>query len=225
MRSLTVVLLLLLCGPAAAQQRKENESSLMTLLARLAGANSFAETKGAPLPAAEPLKVYVVAPGQDAVVENFRGWVEEWNRTEGDGRGRVEVVGKASQADVILARLVTPFKSKTDMSVYVAESGPVGVRGDGRPSASAGGVYRVEGSDVRYSAKVYLYVGSREANRLNILWRATDSVRLKGREVPPDGDFGSLRGRLKAKKDAQAAGDELRDQFFKLLRARGRPHQ
>jgi hypothetical protein len=51
---------------------------------------------------------------------------------------------------------------------------------------------------------------------LKLLWRGTDAVRVRGNQSSHAG-----LGNLKGEKDSKAAGDKLRDQFFKMLKARG----
>jgi len=218
MRLLSVVMLLSLCGSAAAQNGQK-ESEYLGLLAREAGSKSVAEAKSGALPAGAPLKVFVLVPRQSDVWSNFLEWVEEWNRTEGEKYGRVEVVSDASRADVILARFLTPFKT-SKYSPPREERSTVMIPAEPRLRASMPPVADVPQAvpSVSHSAKVYAYIAARDGEGLKLLWRGDDTVRVSGVQMAPE--FGL--GRLKGGKDSKFAGDKLRDQFFKMLKSRDR---
>jgi hypothetical protein len=223
MRSLTLILLLALCGSAAAQKGREEESQYLRNLSYRVGAKSVAEAKSGTLPAAAPLKVFVLAPSQYDLCYRFEEWVEAWNRTEGEKHGRVEVVREPAQADVILARFLTPFKTKKyneprgeELWTVTGSGGRVGT-----PLPPPGVPAQAPPAHVSHSAKVYAYVAAREADGLKLLWRGTDTVRVRGTRPSDASELGNLKG----EKDSKAAGDKLRDQFFKLLKARaGQSH-
>jgi hypothetical protein len=217
MRSLTLILLLALCGSAAAQKREDSKN--LKLLASRAGVKSVVEAQAGPIPAAAPLKVFLIAPSQSDVRDSFRKSVEEWNRTEAEKYGRVELAFDATDADVILARLYTQFKPKKH------DPPPGEERWTRMGEAEAGGRLRNPASPPasqrpastgNYSAKVYSYITAREASGLRLLWRADDKAYASLEELGIVSPMGL--------KDSESAGDNLRDQFFKLLRARGQSH-
>lgn len=222
MRSLALLLLLItLCGSAAAQKKSQGEESeLLNWLAEVAGAKSVVEAKAGALPAGEPLKVYVLAPEQADLWYKFLNWVEEWNRTEGAKYGRVTVVEDASRADVVVARFLTSFKTKSEQSDEVLGTSAITDTRQApdlrRPSPV---ILSRHSRSISRSAKVYGYILAREGEGLKLLWRTTDTARDNPKERRPP-----LRpGQLKGGKDSKIAGDSLRDQFFKLLRARPKP--
>ena len=222
MRLLSVVMVLSLCGPAAAQNG-QGESEYRGLLAQGAGAKTVAEAKSGALPAGTPLRVFVLAPAQNDVWYIFAERVEEWNRTEGERYGRVEVVSEASRADVILARFLTPFKTKKHAPPPGDEPWIAGGSTDARtrpslPMPGPGATVSRTLPALSHTAKVYTYIAAREGDGLKLLWRGDDTVRVSGvRRVPRTG-----LGALKGGKDSKFAGDKLRDQFFKMLKSRGR---
>jgi hypothetical protein len=73
-------------------------------------------------------------------------------------------------------------------------------------------------------------VVAREPDGLKILWRGTDSARVEERlvsgkveeleEVVPGKHSSSTEIDAKGSKDAKRAGERLRDEFFKMMRAR-----
>lgn len=224
MRLLTISLLLVMCGSAAAQKVKQDESDFLKALAGAAGAASVAEAKAGTLSGGEPLRVYVLAPGQADVSKFFREWVEEWNRTEGGRHGRVEVVGDAARADVILARFLTRFK-EAGRGAPVGEHEPLG-HASTPPKIPItpfpGAAATATPSEVArsyYSAKAYCYVAAREGGGLRLLWRGSDAVRVRPSEIRSTDDLAFQKG----EKDSKFVGDRLRDRFFKLLRARRQP--
>jgi hypothetical protein len=214
MRSLTLILLLTLCGSAAAQ--KSEDSKNLKLLASRAGVKSVVEAQAGPMPAAAPLKVFLIAPSQSDVRDSFKKSVEEWNRTEAEKYGRVELAFDATSADVILARLYTPFKRKQHAPPPGEElwtlRGEADARGRPRNPASQTASQKPAPTG-DYSAKVYSYIVAREAGGLRLLWRADDKAYASREEFGLASPMGL--------KDSESAGDNLRDQFFKMLKARG----
>jgi hypothetical protein len=214
MRSLTALLFITLSGLAAAQQPAREDSPYLQLLMREAKAASVSEATAAMIrPAEGPLKVFVYTPAQDQVQADFDGWLAEWNRAGGLKYGRVEAVPDASQADIILARIVT---SLTTQSVPKDDSsvGDQGVMIDPVTGRTEHHVYSGP-ARTYYSAEVYCYVVARDANGLRVLWRAKDSVRIYHDKKVKGGNFKNLKGI----KDSKSAGDRLRNKFFEMMRA------
>lgn len=223
MRSLTLILFstlfLTLCGSAAARQREDEESQYRWELVRGASAALVIDAKSNALPAATPLKVFLLAPEQDEVAQGFRQWVGEWNLMDGKLYGRVEFVTEATQADVILARFLAPFKTKKYGEPHGEELWTVMGSSRTRP----GTPMPPEGVDalprpaaVTYVSNVYAYIAVREGKMLKLLWRGKDTVRVKGGTR----DSAYVPADPKGEKDSRAPGDRLRDQFFRLLKAR-----
>ena len=210
MRLLPLFLLLALSGLASAQQRVSDEDAYLRELALAARAKSVAESKLGIPASAEPLKVCVVAPEQDKVAADFAAWLDRWNASEGGSYGRVEIVAAASQADIILARFVSPdFKAKPtvdDPSWNGSMRDPATHRVI--PTARAH-------KPAPFYTHAYSFVAARDAGGLKLLWRAKDSVSVEGGEWRKYAD-------LKGSKDSKRAGDRLRDKFFEMMRARAR---
>lgn len=218
-RSLALLLLLVsLCRPAAAQQRSGEESKFLKLLASRVGVKSVAEAAAGTLPAAAPLRVFLIAPSQDDVRSDFRQAVEEWNRTEAEKYGPVELAFDASAADVVLARLYTPFKRKKRAPPPGEERWTLTGGTDTRaqpPNPPPPTAPQKPTQTGAYSAKVYSYIAARAPDGLRLLWRADDTA------YTGEAEFGLASP--KGLKDSESAGDSLREQFFHMLRARGRP--
>lgn len=226
MRSLTILMVLTLCSSAAAQKDKGEEDKYLDLLGQRAAAQVLPRAKPGALPAGPLLRIFVLAPSQDDVVAGFRAGAEEWNRSEGEKHGRVELVEDASRADVILARFIAPFK--TGRPWRAGEEG--WTRGGStdpraRPSlpypGTGASAHPAGGAAFYYSAKTYSYIAVRESGVLKLLWRDTDSVRASPADIRSTDDFAFLKGG----KDSKVVGDRLLGRFFKMLRERGRSHE
>jgi len=203
-------LLIALSGLASGQQRVSDEDAYLQVLARAARAKSVAESKSGIPASAEPLKVCVVTPEQDKVAADFAAWLDRWNASEGGSYGRVEIVAAASQADIIIARFVSPdFKAKpTGDDPYWD--------GNVRDPASHKVIPTVRArKPAPFYTHAYSFVVARDPEGLKLLWRGTDSVSVE------DGEWDKYADR-KGSKDSKRAGDRLRDKFFEMLRARPR---
>jgi hypothetical protein len=107
-RSFPIILSLTLSLLAPEQKFDQEETSVLKMLLRDAQANSITVAESAKLPTREPLKVFVYSPKQSKVLADFQKWLEEWNRSDGGRYGRVESAPDASQAEIILARVIVP---------------------------------------------------------------------------------------------------------------------
>lgn len=214
MRSLTALLFITLSGLAAGQQPAREDSPYLQLLMQEAKATSISEANPVIRPAGGPLKVFVYTPAQGQVQADFDGWLAEWNSSGGLKYGRVEAAPDASQADIILARIVssltTQSEPKDDSTV-----GDPGVMIDPVTGRTEHHVYSGP-ARTYYSAEVYCYVVARDANGLRVLWRAKDSVRIYHDKKVKGGNFKNLKGI----KDSKSAGDRLRNKFFEMMRDR-----
>jgi hypothetical protein len=214
MRSVALFLLVTLTGLAMGQQPAAEDSPYLQLLMQESKSSSVSEAEPVIRHAGGTLKVFVYAPAQDQVKEEFDAWLAEWNKSEGAKYGRVETVQDASQADIILARVVSSLTTKV-MPKDDSGIGDPGVMIDpvtGRPE------HHVYSGSSRgyYSADVYCYVTARDANALKVLWRGKDSVRIYHNTKAKDGNFKNSKG----VKDSKIAGDRLRDKFFEMMEAR-----
>ena len=52
-------------------------------------------------PAAEPIKIYLAIKHDKRATENFIDWVEEWNRTNANQFGQIQIVDKFVDADIV----------------------------------------------------------------------------------------------------------------------------
>src|SRR5258708_6609632 len=181
MRTLTIFLSLTLCLFAIDQNFERDEGLLMRMLLKDAKATSITMSKSHKLSGKRDLTVCVYTPFQSKVRADFGEWLSDWNKADGGKQGHPGITDDASQADVILARLVTPWKSHQESdSIYT--SGSVGIDPETRRPAT-----RPEMPVESYSeAKVYLYVIVREpGGGLSILWRGADTARTDQRIVGP----------------------------------------
>jgi hypothetical protein len=224
MRFLTFLLSLTLGLFAVDEHFERGEDFLMKMLLRDAKATSVNMSKSPKLPDKRDLAVCVYTPAQSKVRADFGGWLSEWNKADGVKQGHLELTDDASQADVILARLVTPWKTH-EQSDSTYTSGIVGT-----DPVTRRPVTQPEMPVATYSeAKVYLYVIEREpGGGLSILWRGTDTARSDQGVVGtfPKESGASVHQEViseidaKGLKDKKRAGDRLRDQFFKMMRER-----
>lgn len=214
MRSSAVVLFITLGIIAAGQQPAREDSPYLQLLMQEAKAASVTEAAPVIRPAGGTLKVFIYTPAQDEVREDFEGWLAEWNRAGGAKYGRVETVPDASQADIILARIVssltTEVAPRDDSGV-----GDGGVMIDPTTGRTEHHVFRAPPRSY-YSAEVYCYIVERDASGLKALWRGKDAVRIYHNTKARGGNFKNLRGA----RDSKSAGDRLRNKFFEMMKAR-----
>jgi hypothetical protein len=215
MRSLPVLLFIIIwSGLAAGQQPEGEDSPYIQLLMREAKATSVSEAGSVTLPSKKTLKVFVYAPAQDQVQDSFEGWLAEWNNSGGVKYGHLEAVTDASQADIILARIVSSLTTRVTPREDSDIDNP-GVMIDPMTGRTQPHVYR-PGARSYYSADVYCYVVARDAGGLKVLWRGKDAVRIYRDTKARGGNFKNLRGA----RDSKIAGDRLRDKFFEMMRVR-----
>src|ERR1700749_2753302 len=214
MRSMVVLLLITLSSLAAGQQPAPEDSPYLQLLMREAKSSSVSEAEPAIRHAGGTLKVFVYAPAQDQVKDDFDVWLAGWNKSDGVKYGRVDIAPDASPAEIILARLVSSLTTKT---VPKDDSG-VGDPGVMIDPVTGRAEHHVYSGPARtyYSADVYCYVVERDANGLKVLWRGKDSVRIYHDKKVKGGNFKNLKG----VKDSKSAGDRLRNTFFDMMKAR-----
>lgn len=224
MRTLTFFLSLTLGLFTMDQHFERGENFLMGMLLRDARATSVTMSKSHNLPDKRDLTVCVYAPAQSKVRADFGEWLSEWNKADGGKQGHLEITNDASQSDVILARLVTPWKShKQSDSTYT--SGIVGT-----DPVTRRPVTQPEMPAATYSeAKVYIYVIAREpGGGLSILWCGTDTARTDqgiAGTLPRESEASVHQEVIreidaKGSKDKKRAGDRLRDEFFKMMKER-----
>jgi hypothetical protein len=215
MRRLMIIAvsLLLMSVYAVGQGNGGEEAVYVRAMLREAGAKSVTQAKTGILPTEGPLKVYVIASGQERMRADFAERLEEWNRAEGDRYGRLELVEDAAQADIILARFVGGLKTVRDESQQgMSPTNDVLVDPVSHRLIPLAKAPPHEHS----TAKAFCYVAAREGYSLKVLWRGRDTVRVH------DGKEGRY-WELMVSSDSKSAGDRLRGKFFEMLRARTRP--
>jgi hypothetical protein len=215
MRRLMIIAVssLLMSVYAAGQVYSGEDAVYVRVMLREAGAESVTQDKTGIRSTEGPLKVYVLASGQERMRADFAARLDEWNRAEGDRYGRLELVEDAARADVILARFVGGLKTVWDESRQaMSPTNDVLVDPVSRrpiPLAKAPPHEHI-------TAEAFCYVAMREGYSLKVLWRGRDTVRVhEGKE----GRYWELKG----SGDSKSAGDRLRGKFFEMLRARTRP--
>lgn len=192
------ILTFLLGVPAVAQTTKEEFARLRQHLA-VSEEIPITLAESSSLPDDRPLKLYIATGLDMAVHANFTKWIDEWNRKDGKKYGAIEVVSELSQADVILARYTLRDKL-TDRTETYSSTVPGTVYDPRSGSTVTRPVPRTYSSS--YSVvPVYAYVIGREAGALRILWRYVDQASLE---------------------ETKHSGKFLRDDFFKMMKARGK---
>jgi len=183
------------------------------------------------LPNLTPLKVYIAVGNDLKVRDNFIAWINEWNKEESSRYGSIDIVQEFKQADVALVRFIVP-----SVTVFNGtESAGIPANSEIDP-ATRQRVYTTTLPQEYYtSMPVLSYIIMREANQLKIIWSHSDESVVKAAQLSARPDESHIRavetsvkeameGRRdsKGKKDSKKAGDKLRDNFFKLMKARSK---
>jgi len=111
-----VAALLLTSIYTSGREYRGDEAAYVRLMISVARAKSVTQATAGIRSTEGPLKVYVIASGQERLKAEFAARIEEWNKTEGERYGRVVLVDDASHADIILARFVGGLKTRRDDS-------------------------------------------------------------------------------------------------------------
>lgn len=214
-RLMIIAALFLISAYAFGQDYSGDEAAYVRLMMSEAKAKSVTQAKAGIRQTEGPLKVYVIASGQERLKAQFAARIEEWNASEGERFGRVELVDDASHADIILARFVGGVKAARQEDSRRDNSptndlliDPVSHRAI--PLAKAP---RQEES----TAQAFCYVAARDGDALTILWRGRDTIRVgEGR----DDDYRERKG----SSDSKGAGDRVLKKFFEMSRERTHPN-
>jgi hypothetical protein len=181
------------------------------------------------LPNLTPLKVYIAVGNDLKVRDNFIAWINEWNKEESSRYGLIDIVQELKQADVALVRFIVP---RVEI-VNKTESAGIPATSEIDPATRQRVYTPTLPQDYYTSMPVLSYIIMREANQLKIIWSHSDesvekTAQLSGRtdeshiRVIEMSTKEAMEGRRdsKGKKDSKKAGDKLRDNFFKLMKAR-----
>jgi hypothetical protein len=213
-RSISLLFFLTLSIVAVGQQREQEDAYYRRTLLFESGATAITDSKPVISVNKAALKVFILVPEQADLQTNFANWLAEWNKSEGVKFGQVEIVPDASQADIILARFVSPeIKEKPTGVNGISQSDMANFPGSTKPLP----ISKLP-APVHYSAKVYFYIVARQTDGLKVLLRWTDSLQIVGGDKLGDGSYKNL----KTAKDSKRAGDKLRDRFFEMMRATAR---
>ena len=195
----TLLLIVATASAASAQNTTEELARLREHLS-LPDSTSLKLANSSALPTDRPLKVYIATGLDMGVRNNFSKWLDEWNKKDARKYGTVEIVTKLSQADVILARY-TVREKVTDRTETYSTPVPATVYDPATNSTVTRPVPRTY--SLSYSrVPVYAYVIGRKQDGYEILWRYADQSSVQ---------------------ETKESGKQLRDDFFKMLKARGKP--
>jgi hypothetical protein len=198
-RSVRAFLLTFVVASAAAAQNTTEELARLREHLTLPDSTSIKLANSSALPANRPLKVYIATGLDMGVRNNFTKWLDEWNKKDGHKYGTVEIVNELAQADVILARY-TVREKVTDRTETYSTPVPATVYDPATNSTVTRPVPRT--SSISYSlVPAYAYVIARKPDALEILWRYTGQSSVQ---------------------ETTDSGKQLRDDFFKMLKARGK---
>lgn len=159
---ITICFLLCLSATAFAQEEIDvGERIYLRELTQVSAATKIVSRPGGKLPAKNPIRIHLALGLDFETQSRFKRWLEDWNAKQGAKFGMVEIVSKAEEADVILARFIdTEFSVTMTVMVPWAKS-PVS------PNVQK-----------RY-APVYSYVLRPAEGRLDVLWRNAAQIDLE----------------------------------------------
>jgi hypothetical protein len=214
-------------------QDKEHELRYLRSILGVSRETPIIKAGSLKLPEVSPLKVFIATNTEVKVRDKLVEWIDKWNAEDGKKYGAIEVVEQVSQATVILARYVFPA--------------PEQVRDEAPASGSSNEPYEIDpitrkpvSNTVatrtpltsKFRLPVYSYVILNADDGLKIIRSMADSVFVSSSiaytSVTPDSASSSSRigdklngGEFpKGQKDSKAPGDKLRDEFFKMMKAR-----
>lgn len=161
------------------------------------------------LPGGRPLRVYLAMGFDGKTSHNFARWIQKWNKSEGKQFGELEVVSDISRSDIVVARYViqSPFLNA-----------PEGPQAD--PNVPAHSL-----RDYGLFIEGYILARDPAGFRLLRWYHDTGSARVFDTGTgnsKADNTAGPVVD-SKGKADAKDSGDILRDELFKMMRARPRP--
>jgi hypothetical protein len=212
--SLTAGAVALALAPAFASAQVDER----TRLQRHLGLPETAEITVAPvpgIPAAQYLKVYLALGMDMQVRENFTNWIAKWNEKDGNRDGKITLVGRLEDSEVIFARISVREEKQTHLDTAV-RSTPTSTTSTTTGGAQAGGTYATgQARTTTYGSTtvtrqytydtvpVFAYILRRTPTGVEVLWRYNGDVAVD-----------ELEGRN--------AGRRLFDDFKKLAKTRPR---
>ncbi len=228
-RLILLLIFLLITFNQSFGQEKEQELFLLRGMLGLSQDTRIDLKASGSLPTSNPLKVYLTTNTETQVRNNFLEWFRAWNEGEGQKYGLIEVVADFASADIALVRFTEPTVKIADTIVTeqaATEIDPTTRRPVNTPNMPL---------NVKYIVDVFSYIIIKEGGGPKALRRSIDSVNINSylrssfkesmqdrarveRVVTKAVNEGTIDS--KSRKDSKAAGDRLRDDFFKLLKAR-----
>lgn len=192
MKSLTILFILVLSFTVFGQSVNDELNRLREHLGVSPG-TKITVASSLDLPDKKPLNIYV-ATGLDIYVkERFVEWADEWNKKDGKKLGMVNLVSDLDAADLIFVRYTLQDQVSTQTNSVVVP------RSVYNPATNTMVTTPVAVNRSASVVPVYLYIISKKAEGLEILWRESDQTNT--------GNF-------------KSAGFSLRDKFKKMMKAK-----
>lgn len=234
MRKLILIFMCLLCTcHASFGQEKEKELFLLRGMLSVPRDTSINLKASGSIPTNNPLKVFLTTNTEVKVRNSFLDWFRAWNEGEGLKYGLIEVVADFATADIALVRITDPVAR------------PIEAHSTYQTSSEIDPATRKPVTEPRYSTAtkfvvdVNSYIITRENGELKAVYRHADSAIIGSSFRSGAGmmeDLTRMQPQMikavnegtinsKARKDSKLAGDRLRDEFFKLLKARAKQNK
>lgn len=158
-RVIAVMAALTLFAPYALGQDASDETPTLVKALGLPGDTHVAISSTKSLPSARPLKLHISVGLDEKTQEKFLKWVADWNRGDAKKYGAIELVDSASDADVVLARIIRMDQTKTQHA-----------------GVMTGGLGMMLSAD---AAPLYSYVLVRSDDGLRVVYRDLRQVNIR----------------------------------------------
>ena len=187
--------ILVVFSALASAQVREKEAELLRDELNIAANQTILIDRGKSFPARKPLRVFAAIKQSAKEAKKFGKWLKKWNKKNGNKYGKIEIVDKLENADVVVAqfRTVAPVYVKE----VVTKVGNISSTGEIRDNVRVGVGYGYRRMDLPTHS--YLLVKSNRA--WVIVFRNVEPIFVEEQMVNPRARLrGAMSKKLKNRK-------------------------